>query len=100
MFSAQVGGRLKLDFDPFADAAKFGTGHGGSSGTSRASALQRYASEKTRYDLLDARDLAYYAKTADRGLVERFHYGVDDARRVAAAPGADAARAERCARRG
>ena len=92
---ACVGGQLKLDFDPFADAAKFGAGHGGSAGTSRASAISRYGSEATRYDLLDAKDLAFYERTADAGLVARFRYGVDDARRLAAAPDADASRARR-----
>ena len=90
----QVGGRLKTgaDFDPIAEPAKKGKSHG--NGVSRAAALQRYASEATRYALLDARDLAYFQTAADPRLVAAFHYFASDERRAAAAPDADQRRAE------
>lgn len=89
-----VGGRLKTgaDFDPIAEPAKKGKSHG--NGVSRAAALQRYASEATRYALLDARDLAYFQTAADPRLVAAFHYFASDERRAAAAPDADQRRAE------
>ena len=80
-----VGGKLKKDFDSFSEAAKFGAGHGNTAGTSRASALARYASERTRYANLDAEDLAFYGAVANGELVRQFHYEADDGRRRASA---------------
>ena len=95
---ACAGGRLKKDFDMVGDAAKFGGGHGGGEGTSRGSALKRYASETTRYHLVSAHDVAYYGANVDGALADLFHYAADEHRRAAADPRADAKRAEaKCA---
>lgn len=89
-----VGGTLKRDFDVIADSAKGAAGHGGGSATTRADALAKYASERTRYTLLSDRDLTYYAANVDQNLAATLKYGADAGRRDAAAPNADADRAK------
>ncbi|KAJ1445112.1 hypothetical protein M885DRAFT_550946 [Pelagophyceae sp. CCMP2097] len=75
-----AGGRMKPEFDYVAKPAKSGTGHGGS-GTTRAGALQKYASEARRYQDLTEDDVAFFQHAADPDLVSRFGYAATDARR-------------------
>mmetsp|Transcript_8999 Transcript_8999/g.13846 ORF Transcript_8999/g.13846 Transcript_8999/m.13846 type:complete len:448 (-) Transcript_8999:534-1877(-) len=72
---ACVGGKFMHDeFDPIAEPAKSGRGHGGGEGTSRVQALEKYSSESIRYANFEATDFDFYNRSAHHDLTNFFRY--------------------------
>ena len=69
-----VGGRMTETFDPIAQSAKGGAGHGFHE-TGRNSATAKYGNETKRYEFLTDADVTYVADHADPRFMAQFHYG-------------------------
>ena len=89
-----VGGRMTETFDPIAQSAKGGAGHGFHE-TGRNSATAKYGNETKRYEFLTDADVTYVADHADPRFMAQFHYGVSARRRRAASPGAKVCKPDR-----